>query len=845
MRIIFHAMIAAFLVCPGRVCAADRRDGSRRWDDRGQADQALTDDSNQAKRLLKEEAKKDPKLQSDGDQRRTAINDASGLFKDNGVPGTPGFKNSDFEAGLKGLKNEDAVRLANVVRDRLEANKQPAADRDLQDLYKISDGAGQMPTELKFGPGPRDGRGELPPGFEERLDKVTPWVHYYADRHPRDRTARYNRAMVDYYSGDFESAFNNAGEAIRLGKADPRILLAYGSAAYQLGDYHLAAQSGGLAAQMDPTNKAAQALYHLAEGQTSKINLPSALEKVGALPPGAGLGGQFDQASKSQAQPAGAPRAAGGKAAGVSAQASGGGQDLPPNVRRSAALTKEAAAALTVKDYDSAYKIAGQAIDLNTSNAQAWNYRAIADNKLARFSEAVGDASVALNLAPGNAAALQTRSWAFSKEGKYEDGLADANFTLEKEPDNSFAYQNRAFALVGLGNRPEALAALKRSAELDPRFRDKYEKAMQAPANSDLLFLFEEQPAPKLAPAPAPRPSRGGRFLKLVLLSLSGGLLLALAILNVASATWRDRIGGTIRRALGSAGGAPAAVAPKAGQAAAEPAASFWVLYEKIRTIGTGGMGVVYEARDRSLDRRVAVKQMREAIRVDPVERRRFVTEARTVAALHHPNIVDIYTIAEDNDDVYLVFEYIPGKTLAKYLKDDGPLDFEAARKIFRGMCEAVDYAHRQKVIHRDLKPSNIMITPEGVARVMDFGVARQAKDSVMKMSMTNAVVGTPPYMAPEQEQGTVRRESDIFSLGVCFYEMLCGRRPFAGQGAGMLLNKINGRHIPISKQPAKGVPEGLDEVFATVLAPDPEKRYSTPAELWAAVEAFDRDALG
>jgi serine/threonine-protein kinase len=312
---------------------------------------------------------------------------------------------------------------------------------------------------------------------------------------------------------------------------------------------------------------------------------------------------------------------------------------------------------------------------------------------------------------------------------------------------------------------------------------------------------------------------------------MSGGILVALGLLHIVSAGFREKMRSTIRRVVGSPAEAPAA--------AGGDEARFWGHYELVRAIGSGGMGVVYEARDRSLDRRVAIKKMRDEIRLDPAERQRFVQEAKTVAALHHPNIVDIFAIIEDEQDVYLVFEYIAGKTLAELLRDRGPLEFEGARRILRGACEAVEYAHRNKVIHRDIKTSNIMVSDEGQVKVMDFGVARQAKEAMTKMALTNTIVGTPPYMAPEQEQGTVRRESDIFSLAVCLYEMLTGELPFAGQGAGMLLNKINGRHVPLSSRLGEGLPPGLDQVIARALNPDPEKRYRTPAEFLSALDAL------
>jgi serine/threonine-protein kinase len=227
---------------------------------------------------------------------------------------------------------------------------------------------------------------------------------------------------------------------------------------------------------------------------------------------------------------------------------------------------------------------------------------------------------------------------------------------------------------------------------------------------------------------------------------------------------------------------------------------------------------------------------MREEIRADPLERRRFIQEARTVAGLHHPNIVDIYSIVEEGPDVYLVFEFVAGATLYEVLDRRGRLPLKEAAKTMSGVCAALEYAHKRDVIHRDLKPSNIMVTDAGVVKVMDFGVARQAKDAVSKLSMTNTIVGTPPYMAPEQEQGVVQKESDLYAMAVCLYELVTGRLPFQGMGAGMLLNKMNKSFVPPSTL-APELPAAFDTMMSRALDPDPTKRFRTVKEFNAALD--------
>lgn len=599
--------------------------------------------------------------------------------------------------------------------------------------------------------------------------------------------------------GDYKTAYNDYSQALERGDRRPEIYVGYGVSAYSLGDYTLAVKIAKIVLNADAANRDALALYHAARDRTPSVQLPSVLGGASASQQAASGAGGFGPAVGKRS----GPRAA----------------------ERSAQITREAEAALRMKDYPVAHELSSEAIKLNASNAQALNFRAIASNRMLRFADAVTDADAALALAPGNAPALQTRSWALAKLGRYQEALRDAVDTLARDPASPYAYQNKALALAGLNDRAGVLNALRRSAALDVSFLNRYERALQLPQETDLTLLFDDDSADRAITRGAASTRRGDaakRFARLSVFAAVGGVLIALAVLHVVSAGWREKVRATFRRLR----------APSD-----EVNSAFWTQYELVKEIGLGGMGVVYEAKDRSLDRRVAVKKMREEIRIDPHERRRFVNEAKLVASLRHPNIVDVYAISEDGDDVYLVFEFVEGRTLHDQIQSEAPMTLEAARGVLGAVASAVEHAHTHQIVHRDLKPSNIMVAGDGCVKVMDFGVARQAKDTMTKISLTNTIAGTPPYMAPEQERGAVSRESDVYALGVCLYEMLTGQLPFSGGGAAMLLNKLNGKHIPpTSRNPS--LPAALDEVIAKVLTPDPEKRYHTPTELVAAFDA-------
>ena len=252
--------------------------------------------------------------------------------------------------------------------------------------------------------------------------------------------------------------------------------------------------------------------------------------------------------------------------------------------------------------------------------------------------------------------------------------------------------------------------------------------------------------------------------------------------------------------------------------------------YDFIRQIGEGGMGKVYEAYDKALKRKVAIKRVRPELVRSGYVREQFLSEARMVALLRHPNIVGIYTVIETESSLYLVFEYVDGQTLETRLDIDGRLPFSEAKQIFKGVCAGLQYAHDQDIIHCDLKPSNIMILENNTAKVMDFGVAKK----VDNQTGARTVAGTPAYMAPEQQRGFMRKQSDVYSLALCVYEALVGQVPWTVKGFDIANKKI----VPASKL-APHIPPAVDEVLVDALKEDPAERIASVKEFWERLDAI------
>ncbi len=265
--------------------------------------------------------------------------------------------------------------------------------------------------------------------------------------------------------------------------------------------------------------------------------------------------------------------------------------------------------------------------------------------------------------------------------------------------------------------------------------------------------------------------------------------------------------------------------------------------YDLDREVGRGGMGIVYRAVDRRLKRAVAVKVLPPDLAFRSDIRSRFLQEAETAAQLSHPNIVPIYTVDERDGLVFFVMAFIDGQTLAQRLKAaPGPMPVPAALSILREVVSALAYAHAHGVIHRDIKPDNILLATDGLhALVTDFGIARAVTSSGdSRLTATGVAIGTPAYMSPEQCSGDkeVDGRSDLYSLGVVAYQMLCGSLPFSGGNTAMLLVKqLSETPVPLRQQ-CPTVPEGVAAAVMRLLAKEPSTRFADANAFLAALDA-------
>jgi len=249
--------------------------------------------------------------------------------------------------------------------------------------------------------------------------------------------------------------------------------------------------------------------------------------------------------------------------------------------------------------------------------------------------------------------------------------------------------------------------------------------------------------------------------------------------------------------------------------------------YEVLGELGQGAMGVVYKARDPLIDRVVAIKTINLGLAMDEKDEYegRFYQEAKAAGRLNHPNIVTIYDVGKSGDVAYIAMELLEGRELRDIMNEGALLPVDQVLNIVAQVAQGLAYAHEHEIVHRDVKPSNIMVIRDGHVKITDFGIARMASSSVR--TQTGMVLGSPKYMSPEQVMGkSIDQRSDIFSLGVMFYEMLTGQAPFDGENVNAIMYQTLNAVVPPPNMVNPAIPEMVNFIMAKALAKKVEDRY-------------------
>lgn len=259
--------------------------------------------------------------------------------------------------------------------------------------------------------------------------------------------------------------------------------------------------------------------------------------------------------------------------------------------------------------------------------------------------------------------------------------------------------------------------------------------------------------------------------------------------------------------------------------------------YELIEKIGEGGMAVVYKAKDRLLNRYVAIKILRPEFTQDEQFLDSFKRESQAAAGLQHPNIVSIYDVGRTGNINFIVMELVDGRPLSDLIKEKGRLDYKTTIDIAKQMASALSIAHKHQIIHRDVKPHNIMITSDGVAKLTDFGIARAVSNATM-VADTSKIIGSVHYFSPEQARGAyVDERSDIYSLGIVMFEMLTGRVPFDGETPVEVALKHINEDVPSPAKLVPGIPPALDKIVLKATDKYQTERYKSVDEMLEALK--------
>ena len=260
--------------------------------------------------------------------------------------------------------------------------------------------------------------------------------------------------------------------------------------------------------------------------------------------------------------------------------------------------------------------------------------------------------------------------------------------------------------------------------------------------------------------------------------------------------------------------------------------------YEIIERIGEGGMADVYRAQDVVDNRTVAVKILKKEFAENEEFLRRFRNESKAIAVLSHPNIVKIFDVGFSERIQFIVMEYIDGITLNSYMEQEGPLDWRDAVHYILQILRALQHAHSKGIVHRDIKPQNIMMLPDGTIKVMDFGIAKFARED--GKTGTDKAIGTVHYISPEQARGGVTdAKSDIYSVGVMFYEMLTGKKPFDTDNPVSIAVMHMQAEVPLPHLTRPDIQTGLEEIILKAMQKDPKDRYQSAREMMDDIETF------
>jgi len=264
----------------------------------------------------------------------------------------------------------------------------------------------------------------------------------------------------------------------------------------------------------------------------------------------------------------------------------------------------------------------------------------------------------------------------------------------------------------------------------------------------------------------------------------------------------------------------------------------FRIRLDELQCIAKGGMSYIYRGRQRSLDRYIVVKKLREELQHNPEMIERFRREAKALASVLHQNIAHVYDFVDSGNESYILMEYIQGTDLSTIIEKMGHLPPDIAAAIMLGICKGVSYIHAHNLIHRDIKPANIRLTTRGEVKLMDFGIAIDLDNR--GLTKPGLMVGSPNYLSPEQVLGdAITPRADIFLVGICFYEMLAGTRPFKEEEGETVFQRIReAKYVPLREMQPK-VPTALDKFVRKCLQKNPDKRFQNIKDLMEQLELF------